>query len=74
MTRNRRYKNAPVERYHGQHQHVGEPDPNGVEAGPEKTHSDPVRTGLYQVAAREPLDENGQREDEDQGQGVHDPV
>ena len=69
-------ENAAVKRHDGEHDKVGQAHPDGVHDGAEHPREGDVALGgggvLDDLAAREPLDEDGGEEDDEEGDGVLD--
>lgn len=64
-------KNPAVEGHDGEHEHVTEAGANGVQRRLEETRGDIVWAGFEEAWAREPLEEQGDNKDQDQGESIH---
>ena len=64
-------EHAAVEGHDGEHEQVGKAHADGVESGLERAGGESRPLVLDQTAVREPLDEHGHHENENQGERVH---
>lgn len=71
MTRNRNQENSAIEGHNGKHHHIGQTHSQRVQQCLNQTGGDMTRSRFNQPAMREPLDQNGEHEDDDQRQKIH---
>lgn len=74
MPRHHGEENAAIKRHDGKHHQIRQPGAQRVETSLQKPHRDAVRAGLEKAAVGKQLDEDGENEDAEQREGVHDRV
>ncbi|KZT75361.1 hypothetical protein F511_47614 [Dorcoceras hygrometricum] len=68
---NSNQENAGVERHNGQHNKIGQSNPQRVHGSLQDSRRNPAVARSDNIATRQPLHKKGQQEDNYQGENVH---